>query len=152
MKQIIGNPHDDEGGGHGQAQAQHDVPRLAGGARQCLPVQRGQASDAKEPYRSFAREIADAQAKARLRAEMTLFERDPKSWLLHGPGRESETAAGWSVTVKPADGITESRNALLDPELMQLFHVVMQVLRPHPDISARVAQALTHQGAASASS
>src|ERR1043165_5551958 len=51
-------------------------------------LQRGQASDAKEPYRSFAREIADAQAKARLRAEMTLFETDPKSCLRHGPGRE----------------------------------------------------------------
>ena len=109
-------------------------------------LKRGLGADAREPYVSFAKEVAQAQAKARLRAEMAVFEAEPKVWLIHGPGRETSESPGWSVSVKPAEGSSESRNVLLDPELMQLFRTLMEVLRPYPEASAQVAQALMGLG------
>src|SRR5580765_8574457 len=53
-------------------------------------LKRGNTKNAWEPYRSFAIEIRQAFAQARLRAEMAGYEKDPKAWLIHGPGRESE--------------------------------------------------------------
>ena len=35
-------------------------------------LKRGVAADAREPYRSFAKEVRQAQAQARLRAEMAI--------------------------------------------------------------------------------
>ena len=105
-------------------------------------LKRGVGADAREPYVSFAKDVAQAQAKARLRAEMAVFEAEPKVWLMHGPGRETSESPGWSVSVKAAEATVESRNVLLDPELMQLFRTLMEVLRPYPDASAQVAQVL----------
>ena len=109
-------------------------------------LKRGVGTDAREPYVSFAKEVAQAQAKARLRAEMAVFEAEPKIWLMHGPGRETGASPGWTVSVKPAEGAVESRNVLLDPELMQLFRTLMEVLRPYPEASAQVDQALMGLG------
>src|SRR5437762_13230908 len=55
-----------------------------------LWLERGQAKDGREPYASFARDVQTAYAQARLRAELAVFEDDPKVWLAHGPGRESD--------------------------------------------------------------
>lgn len=109
-------------------------------------LKRGGAPDAREPYVSFAKEVRQAQAQARLRAEMAVFEADPKIWLLHGPGREVDGRPGWSVTVKPAEGIETERNALLDPDLMALFRTLLEVLRPYPEARIEVAQALMNAG------
>jgi hypothetical protein len=113
-------------------------------------LQRGVGAEAREPYVSFAKEVAQAQAKARLRAEMAVFEAEPKIWLIHGPGRETSASPGWTVSVKPAEGAVESRNVLLDPEMMSLFRTLMEVLRPYPEASAQVAQTLMGLGTAEA--
>jgi len=108
---------------------------------------RGVAQDAREPYLSFVKDIVEAQAQARLRAEMAVFEAEPKIWLIHGPGREAPDNPGWSVSVKPTEASIEGRNALLDPELMQLFRTLMDVLDPYPEARDKVAQALIGVGA-----
>jgi hypothetical protein len=113
-------------------------------------LKRGSANDAREPYRSFAKDVREAQAKARLRAEMAVFEADPKIWLIHGPGRETDGSPGWSVSVKPAEGTAGERNALLDPQLMALFHTLLEVLRDYPEARIQVAQALMNAGLAPA--
>lgn len=109
-------------------------------------LRRGGDLKAREPYLSFTHEVRAAQAQARLRAELAVFEHDPKVWLEHGPGREGADNPGWSVSVKPAESAPQTRNALLDPELLRLFRVVRQVLVPYPDARARVAQALADLG------
>jgi hypothetical protein len=55
-----------------------------------------------EPYRSFAAAVREAEAQARLRAELDIFENQPRIWLQHGPGRETETSTGWTTAVKPS--------------------------------------------------
>jgi hypothetical protein len=107
-------------------------------------LERGNAKNAWDPYRSFALAVRQACAQARLCAEMAGFKNDPKLWLVHGPGRESEQRPGWSNSVKPAELAAESRNALLDPELMQIFRTLLQVLEPYPEARAQVAQVLTN--------
>ena len=107
---------------------------------------RGHENGAREPYLTFGREVSEAIAQARLRAEMSVFKDDPKVWLEHGPGRETPTLPGWSGPVKPAETQAEERNILLDSEVMQLFRTVMQVLTPFPEARAQVAQALMNAG------
>jgi hypothetical protein len=107
---------------------------------------RGTSAHAREPYRSFVRDVRAGFAQARLISEVAVYQDDPKAWLIHGPGRETPHAAGWSVSVKAAEASTESRNALLEPEMMQLFHLLMQVLVPFPDARGHVAQALMNFG------
>ena len=109
-------------------------------------LKRGQAPDARDPYLSFAHAVHHAQAQARLSAEITVFKDDPKVWLEHGPGRETEGNPGWSVAVKPMEGSAEKRNILLDPELMQLFRTLMEIMTPYPAARVEVAQALLNVG------
>src|SRR5580698_9687677 len=66
-------------------------------------LKRGNQKNAWEPYRTFAIEVRQAFAQARLRAEAASYEKDPKLWLVHGPGRETEEQPGWSVPVKRTD-------------------------------------------------
>ena len=106
----------------------------------------GAQPDARDPYLSFAKDVQNAQAQARLTAEITVFKDDPKVWLEHGPGRETEGRPGWSVAVKPMEGAAEKRNVLLDPELMQLFRTLMEIMTPYPEARVKVAQALLDVG------
>ena len=109
-------------------------------------LKRGNTTNAWEPYRSFAFEIRQAFAQARLRAEMAGYEKDPKAWLIHGPGRESEQRPGWSVSVHAVEATPESHNALLDPDIIKLFRTVLKVLEPFPEVRSHVAQALLDSG------
>jgi hypothetical protein len=110
-------------------------------------LQRGREAGARDPYLAFANEVRQAFAQARLRAEISVFKDDPKIWLEHGPGRETERHPGWSVAVKPAEAPDQERNILLDADVMQLFRTLMEVLAPYPDARAEVAQALMNAGA-----
>ena len=109
-------------------------------------IRRGEEPKAREPCRSFARDVRLAHAQARLKAELSVFESDPKIWLIHGPGRETDDSPGWSISVKPAELSVAGRNVLLDPELMRLFHIVMQALEPHKEARLEVALALSKYG------
>ena len=42
-------------------------------------LKRGLDANGREPYRSFANEVRQAYAQARLRAELAVFEDDPKN-------------------------------------------------------------------------
>jgi hypothetical protein len=111
-------------------------------------LKRGNEKDARAPYKSFARAIREAFAQARLRAEAAEFKKNPKLWLIHGPGRERDQQPGWSVSVKPAAPTDESRNALCEPEVMQLLQKLLEALRPFPEARQQVARALMDAGMA----
>src|SRR5437870_4971115 len=57
-------------------------------------LKKGQAKGAHEPYASFAAEVREAEAQARLTAETRLFDKDGRAWLEHGPGRETADRPG----------------------------------------------------------
>lgn len=78
--------------------------------------------DSPESVRSFAREASEAHAQARLRAEIAVFEDDPKIWLEHGPGRETRRSPGWTQTVKPCATAPEDSNALADEAMVAIVH------------------------------
>jgi hypothetical protein len=107
-------------------------------------LKRGSDKNARQPYLSFARDVCQAFAQARLRAEIEIFKEEPKIWLIHGPGREAVDSPGWSVSVKAAETSANDRNALLDPELMALLRALLLALEPFPEARAQVAQAIVH--------
>ena len=75
-------------------------------------------------------------------AELAVFEAEPRNLADPRAGpRDQRAEPGWGVSVKPAEALAESRNVLLDPELMQLFRTLMDVLRPYPEARVQVAQA-----------
>lgn len=105
-------------------------------------LRKGDDVRARPPYLTFARDVRQAIAQARLRAEMAVFQDDARAWLEHGPGRERNDCPGWSVSVKPADPVRERDNSLLDPEIMRAFRLVLDALAPFPEARAEVAKKL----------
>jgi hypothetical protein len=91
-------------------------------------------------YRRLAEGVRQARAHARLLAEIATREDDPKIWLLHGPGRETPTRAGWgsgSRGVAPAD----------DKDLLwELCMVLLAALAPWPEARAVAARAIAAFG------
>src|SRR5437016_2769790 len=61
-------------------------------------------------YAMFARKVEQAQATARLNAEIQTHHKDPRLWLRSGPGRETPTAAGWTTFVRSQLRIKKNSN------------------------------------------
>ena len=133
-RQIIGSIHS---GGYPHVAAQAwGVPRDVFDTW----MAKGAAPRAREPYASFAREVQEGHAKARLIAETNLFQKEPKIWLEHGPGRETQSSRGWSAAVKPAEATAASTNPFLDPRMMLFFSKLLALLAPYPDVRSQVGQ------------
>lgn len=58
-------------------------------------VQRGE-QEHSGPYRAFADEVRQAQAQARVGAEIEVRRDSPQTWLRYGPGRDRPDAPGWT--------------------------------------------------------
>jgi hypothetical protein len=105
---------------------------------------RGLKSRAREPYRAFAQAIRQAEAHARLAAEMAAFKKDAINWLKSGPGRETANRPGWSMPVR-ARPAAEGRdgNPLLQPAAARALAALLQALTPFPEARAAAAAALS---------
>jgi hypothetical protein len=84
-------------------------------------------------FRWFANRAREAAAVARLLIETAIYKEDPKTWLIHGPGRETGERPGWSVSVKPADETAEFTNALCVPEIMRLLNKIIETVQRFPE-------------------
>jgi hypothetical protein len=85
----------------------------------------------------------EAAARARLKAEMTVYDADPRFWLRHGPGKETRHAPGWSALAKPVSDTGDSGKDLLNsPEIQAALAAVMGALHDLPEARVAVAQAL----------
>lgn len=77
-------------------------------------------------YVVFAREVRQAKAQARMRAEGRVLEQNPLSWLRLGPGRERRGEPGWTgeakaqVDTPPEERAAEAGSTLAD-ELEQML-------------------------------
>ncbi len=105
-------------------------------------LRRGRRKHAREPYRSFARKVEEAQAQARLRAEIAVMDNDVRSWLKHGPGRDLPGRPGWAALVKPAPPQRPAAELLAMPEFLRFVAILRAVLAPYPEALAAVTQAL----------
>lgn len=91
---------------------------------------RGQAGE--EPFSSFSEAVDTAIAQARLRAEMSVFEEQPRIWLQHGPGRETNRQRGWTVAVKPRVAERTTFNFLMSAEFQQFSKTMLESLADEP--------------------
>jgi hypothetical protein len=106
-------------------------------------VKRGEKTKAREPYRSFARGVREAAALGRLVAELAVHDKEPKYWLAHGPGKETEHNPGWSAEVKPSDKHEAAAQAGMPDVQWQMLHaLLMRALDPYPEARLAVAEAL----------
>src|SRR5438105_264301 len=67
-------------------------------------LRKGRLPKTRRRYRVFVREVEIAAAQARALAEAKIYQEDSRTWLQHGPGRETTKAPGWTGAVKPALG------------------------------------------------
>ena len=104
---------------------------------------RGLKGRAREPYRAFAQAVRQAEAQARLKAEMAAYNKDAVNWLKSGPGRETASRPGWSMPVR-ARPTAEGRegNPLLQPAAARALAALLQALTPFPEARAAAAAAL----------
>jgi hypothetical protein len=106
-------------------------------------LRRGRRCSGPEPFRRFGRQVEEAQAHARLRAEMDLLEKDARTWLKHGPGRDLPGKPGWAALVRAAPPLgVRGTNLESSPEFLRFLASLRLVLAPFPDALTALAEAL----------
>jgi hypothetical protein len=123
----------------------HVAAEAAGVPRETFAdwLDRGSRTGAREPYRSFARQVREALAQARLRAEIAVMDKTPLHWLRYGPGRETAEAAGWTGTVRPASATPERKESVLtSPDWAEVWELLRAALEGYPELRAALAERL----------
>lgn len=87
----------------------------------------------EEPFATFARDVASAHGQARARAELEVFQKDPKNWLMNGPGREQEDTPGWSQPVRAAGQSLGLADILNHPAVIALICRILESLTSLPE-------------------
>jgi hypothetical protein len=89
----------------------------------------------------LANKLLEAAARARLKAEMAVYEADPRFWLRHGPGKETRDTPGWTALAKPSfeQGYDGAAELLASGELQEILGKLLDGLTPFPDARAAVA-------------
>jgi hypothetical protein len=95
---------------------------------------RGEQADAPANYRAFARAIREAEAQARLQAELNVRRDKPLDWLKAGPGKASADNPGWGNASKAASA--QAERASMWSEVLHLFGRCAEQLAPYPDARA----------------
>ena len=104
---------------------------------------RGTGKRASRRYRDFARNVRKASAIGRIRAEIRVLEKDPKLWLLSGPGKERADCRGWTSAVKGTAGAgAREVNLFAEAELAGFLEALLAALAPFPEARKAVAEAL----------
>jgi hypothetical protein len=106
-------------------------------------MERGTRPGAGPPFRDLAERIRHAYGHARCMSEVALRQKDPKAWLLNGPGKHSDSLPGWTMPVKGQPKPERpAANALLEPQMQALLRSLLDVLTPFPEARAALAGAL----------
>jgi hypothetical protein len=101
-------------------------------------IRRGEGRHAREPWRSFAREVRQAVAQARLLSELAVCKKDPRFWLSHGPGKETAELNGWTAPVRPQPSQASREDPL--EACRALCTWVMEALAPYPEARVKLAE------------
>lgn len=107
-------------------------------------LRRGAGPRAPADLRAFRDAVRQAQAQARLGAEIAVFKGRPLDWLRAGPGRETPRSPGWTSNVKPAASAGERGHPLLGAPMQRLIAHLLRLLGPFPEARAALATALDH--------
>jgi hypothetical protein len=126
----------------------HVAAEAAGVPREVFAdwLRRGREPGGRPPYRDLARGVCQAQAQARLTAEVAALTDRPLDWLRSGPGKETADAAGWTGPARPQPPPDPPPDdALADPRVRQFLADLLDLLAPHPearDAAARLQRRL----------
>jgi hypothetical protein len=122
----------------------HVAAEAAGVPRQVFErwLRQGQEGRGGPKYRHFYEAVQQAQAQARLGAEVAALNDKPMDWLKSGPGKETTTGAGWTSAVRPRAGDSAEVNPFLQAEIQALVHLLLEALAPFPEARAAAARAL----------
>jgi hypothetical protein len=94
-------------------------------------------------FRRFYEQVRQAQAQARLRAEMEARELDACFWLRHGPGKETADTPGWTAPIKAGlDTGPEDEPLLTSPQWALLWRTMLHALEPFPEARRAVIAAV----------
>jgi hypothetical protein len=108
-------------------------------------LRRGRRRKAPAKYRRLWLLVSEASGRARLKAEMGVYEADIRFWLRHGPGKETRHAAGWSApprAVFEADGLGET-DLLGVPQVQALVAALLRALEAFPEARVAAADAIS---------
>ena len=92
-------------------------------------------------YRLFAHAVRQAEAQARLGAEVAALKGKPVDWLKAGPGKETDDKPGRSALAKPRAG-DKPMSPLLDPGVQELLRTLLRALERYPDARMEVVDVL----------
>jgi transposase-like protein len=120
----------------------HVAAQAFGVSRQTFEKWRrlGRSNEGDTEFVSFASAVSEAIAQARLRAEMDVFTEQPRIWLQHGPGRDANECAGWTVAIKPITRSRTERNPLMNREMATIAGQLFEALAPFPEAGESVRQ------------
>jgi hypothetical protein len=99
----------------------------------------GEKKQAPARYRRFAAAVHQANAQARLTAELAALKGRPLEWLRCGPGKDTPTNPGWSATIRPAPHGDRTGSETV---MNGLIRALITLLAPYPEARAAVATAL----------
>lgn len=97
-------------------------------------------------YRAFARKVAQAQATARLNAEVRAHEKDPRLWLRAGPGRETADSEGWTTFVRPQARRRQNVDPFAAPAFLAFLAALRAALAPFPEALKAVVAVMEANG------
>jgi hypothetical protein len=104
-------------------------------------LRQGRKLGNRRVFRNLFDAVEQAEAHARTVAEIEAFKSNPLAWLKFGPGKERTGKPGWSGLAKALkEGDVEDEIGL--QELRELFCVILDVLKPHPEIHGKVVEAV----------
>jgi hypothetical protein len=122
----------------------HVAAEAAGISREVFEewMRKGEGKRAIPKYRLFAEKVRQAEAQARLGAEVAALKGKPVDWLKAGPGKETADRPGWSALAKPHGGRDKPPSPLLDPGVQELLRTLLRALERYPDARADVVDVL----------
>lgn len=105
-------------------------------------LERGRRRHARGTYRTFAGQVRQAAAVARLGAEVEALKKDPRFWLRHGPGRETEARRGWTGPVRPTALPGPAGGMPAGEECVRLVTTILDALGPFPEAHDAILRAI----------
>jgi hypothetical protein len=103
------------------------------------------AAGARSPaaVRALCRDVPQAHAQARLKAEVAILADKPLDWLRYGPGKETPDAPGWSAAARPQPPERAEGDPLADSQFAAVVQRLLDALGPYPEVRVMVARILT---------
>jgi hypothetical protein len=104
-------------------------------------MRRGAGPRGRALYRDFRRDVLQAHAQARLKAEVEMLEERPLDWLRYGPGKETAEAPGWTGPARPHEGSLEAAELSLDdPRVQEVITLLQEEFSAYPDDRSALAR------------